>query len=117
MGLVVSSRHHLSLSHRCLRRRRRHRLHHHRRAADVSELVLTASGALRVGWSLVMVVVTAVCVAGACIVYTNHVQQRSDQRWCDLLASLDQPGQPPTTERGRQIQEQLHELRSEMRCG
>lgn len=49
--------------------------------------------------------------------YTRHVQRESDQRWCDLLSSLDQPQAPPTTERGARIQQQIHQLRSELRCG
>lgn len=76
----------------------------------------TATGAFRAWWSLVVVLAAAVCVAAGSIVYTNHTQREADRRWCELLASLDQPGQPPTTERGRQIQEQIHELRDDLGC-
>jgi hypothetical protein len=61
------------------------------------------------------------------VAYTSHVSERADRRqaelrqqqdrrWCPLLASLDQPGQPPTTERGRLIQEQIHQLREDTGC-
>lgn len=77
--------------------------------------VLTESGAFRAWWSVAMIVLTVLLVAGAGVAYTNHVQRESDQRWCELLASLDQPGQT-TTPRGREIQRQIHELRRDMGC-
>lgn len=79
--------------------------------------VLTTTGAFRAWWSLVIVLVVAVLIAGAGVFYTNHVQRQSDRRWCDLLESLDQPNSPPTTARGAEIQRQIHELRRELRCG
>lgn len=79
--------------------------------------LLTETGAFRAWWSLVVVVASALMVAGACIVYTGHAQRQADRRWCELLITLDQPAQPPTTDRGREIQRQLHELRGEMGCG
>lgn len=78
---------------------------------------LTPTGAIRAWWAIFMVVVFAVLVAGACIVYTNRTQHESDQRWCALLASLDQPEAPATTPRGQQIQQQVHELRHSLGCG
>lgn len=78
---------------------------------------ITQTGALRAWWSMLMILVVAVLVAGAGIVYTRHVQHQADQRWCDLLATLDQPSQPATTERGRVVQQQIHRLRSELGCG
>ena len=61
------------------------------------------------------------------VAYTRYVQQQSDRRqaeerhrqdvrWCPLLATLDQPGVPATTERGRVVQEQIHQLRIETGC-
>lgn len=63
-----------------------------------------------------MVLLAAVLLAGAGIAYTGYVQRQSDQRWCDLLATLDQPGRPPTTERGQEIQREIHDLRTELGC-
>lgn len=80
-------------------------------------LVLTSTGAFRAWWSIAMVLLVAVLVAGGSVLYTNHQQRRSDQRWCDLLSSLDQPQAPPTTDRGARIQQQIHELRRDLRCG
>ena len=78
---------------------------------------LTPTGALRAWWAIFMVLVTAILVAGAAVLYTNRAQRESDQRWCALLASLDQPETPATTERGRQIQIQIHQLRRDLGCG
>lgn len=91
------------------------------------ERVLTRTGAFRAWWSLVIVTVSALMVAGACVLYTGHVQRQSDlrqdherreddRRWCALLAKLDQPGQPATTERGRAIQRDIHQLRLDLGC-
>lgn len=91
------------------------------------ERVLTTTGALRARWAVLMVLVSALLVAGACVLYTGHVQRQADQRqdherreddrrWCALLAKLDQPGQPATTERGRAIQRDIHQLRRDLGC-
>lgn len=82
--------------------------------------LLTSTGALRAWWAVLMVLIAAIAVAGIGIVYTNRVQHESDQRWCALLATIDQPqpgAPPPNTERGRQIQQQIHALRRELGCG
>jgi hypothetical protein len=61
------------------------------------------------------------------VAYTRHVQQNADrrqaelrheqdQRWCPLLATLDQPEVPASTERGRAVQQQIHTLRIESGC-
>lgn len=78
--------------------------------------VLTQTGAIRARWAVLMVLATAVVIAGASIIYTNHAQRESDHRWCALLASLDQPDVPATTERGRQVQKQIHDLRRDLGC-
>jgi hypothetical protein len=74
-----------------------------------------------------MVLVSAVLITFANVAYTRYVQQNSDQRqtelrheqdrrWCPLLTSLDQPEVPATTERGRAVQQQIHQLRIETGC-
>jgi hypothetical protein len=79
--------------------------------------IITETGALRAWWAMLMVLVAAFLVAAACILYTNRAQHASDQRWCALLNSLDQPSAPPTNERGRIIQRQIHQLRDDFGCG
>jgi hypothetical protein len=75
-----------------------------------------------------VILVGAVVLGFANAAYTNYVQHQSEQRfrravemsqqrWCDLLNSLDHPEVPSTTDRGRQIQKQIHELRLGLGCG
>ncbi|MEU9839749.1 hypothetical protein AB0C69_11065 [Actinomadura sp. NPDC048032] len=80
------------------------------------ERVLTRTGAFRAWWSVAIVTVSALLVAGACVFYTNQQQRQSDRRWCELLTTLDQPTPAPTTARGREIQRQIHRLRLDLGC-
>lgn len=99
--------------------------------------IRTQTGALTARWSVLIVLITAAAIAGMGYGYTNHVQRqtegrladqqrqseqritdqqhRNDLRWCQLLASLDQPA-PASTERGRLIQAQIHQLRTDLGC-
>lgn len=79
--------------------------------------LLTPTGTLRAWWAVLMVLVAAFLVACAGVVYTNRVQREADLRWCALLMTLDQPQIPPTTDRGRRVQTQIHELRRSLGCG
>lgn len=85
--------------------------------------VLTATGAFRAWWSLVMVLVVAVLVGLGNIAYTNHVQQQATRRQAEQKASDERakeaarqqtlrivcawmepqvdPDPPPSTPRGR----------------
>jgi hypothetical protein len=82
----------------------------------------------RAWYSVMVILVGAVLLAFVNGAYTNYVQHQSEQRfrravelsqqrWCDLLNSLDHPEVPSTTERGKQIQLQIHELRLGLGCG
>ena len=78
----------------------------------------------------VMAAVVGLLFVGALLLstaYTRHVQRDADRRqtelrhegdarWCALLDSLDQPQAPATTERGRLVQRQIHQLRIELGC-
>ncbi|MGI5423049.1 hypothetical protein [Actinomadura luteofluorescens] len=89
--------------------------------------VFTPTGALRARWAVLMVLVAALLVGAANVVYTGYVQRQgsaeqeqarreAERRWCPLLATLDQPDVPATTERGRVVQRQIHQLRTETGC-
>lgn len=94
--------------------------------------MLTSSGAIRAWWSLLMVLLTAVLIAGANVAYTSHVQRQADarqerarheadRRWCALFATLDRPV-PPTIKdpvqrrRSQQAQQLFHQLRADLGC-
>ncbi|GGV34289.1 hypothetical protein GCM10010182_67750 [Actinomadura cremea] len=80
--------------------------------------MLTQTGAVRAWWSLFMVLVAALLVAGASVMYTQHAQREADRRWCELLTTLDapSPSPPPATERGQEIQRQLRQLQYDLGC-
>ncbi|TDD37907.1 hypothetical protein E1287_07570 [Actinomadura sp. KC06] len=61
------------------------------------------------------------------VAYTRYVaeqsaQQQAEERhrqdllWCSLLGRLDQTDQPATTERGRAVQRDIHQLRQDLGC-
>lgn len=78
--------------------------------------MLTPTGAIRAWWAIAMVLITAVVLVAVNVTYTAHAQRDADRRWCSLLASLDQPDVPATTQRGRQVQQQIHQLRHDLGC-
>jgi hypothetical protein len=85
---------------------------------------------MRRGYAIFLVLLVMLLFVGGVVynvTYTKQVDERSDRRqaeqrarqdrrWCSLLATLDQQGSPPTTERGRMVQQQIHELRRELGC-
>jgi hypothetical protein len=86
--------------------------------------------AIRFGYAIVVAFIAVVAIAFASVIYTNHVQQQadkrstaeraeSDRRWCSLLTELDNAykGPPaPTTEIGRKVAAEVHQLRESFRC-
>lgn len=75
-----------------------------------------ATGPPRTWWALAMVLVVAVCVGVACIVYTGQQQRREDHRWCELLTLQANPDPPPTTDRGRAQVREYRKLTDQFGC-
>jgi hypothetical protein len=69
-------------------------------------------------YSLLAIMVTAFVLAGTGFWYTNHVQRQGDQRWCDLLVTMDDAysAGTPTTEIGRKIAALMRKLRADFDC-
>lgn len=78
---------------------------------------LTTTGALRAWWALLMVLVSAFLVAGACVLYTQHVQQENNRKWCDVMTTLDRQSTPATTPQSVDFRRKIHELRLSLGCG
>lgn len=60
----------------------------------------------------VVTLLTSLVLAGGNILYTNHVQHESDQRWCALMAGLDeryQKLQPPPADATEQQRQQYRD--------
>lgn len=88
------------------------------------------SPAVRLGYAVVVAFFACLAIALAGVLYTNHVQHvadrrstaeraDSDQRWCSLLTELDNaysapPG--PTTDTGRKVAAEVHQLRVDFGC-
>lgn len=72
--------------------------------------------AVRVWYAIVVAFIACVAIAVAGVGYTNYVQNVANQRWCTLFDILAPPAVPPTTERGRQIVEQIARMRRDFDC-
>lgn len=68
---------------------------------------------------LVIIYVSMVALTAANILYTNHVAQQSERRWCGVLAVYHQAyadNPPPTTQAGKDIKTQLERLYTDFGC-
>lgn len=86
--------------------------------------------AVRFGYAIAVAFFACASIAGAGVIYTNHVQRQSerraelvriesDRRWCLLFGELDAAyqGPPqPTTELGRRVAAEIHRLLVEFGC-
>lgn len=85
---------------------------------------------VRTWYAIALAFVACLVVAGSAVAYAGVVQRQaerrteaeraeSDRRWCSLLTELDNayripPG--PTTEVGRKVAAEIHELRISFGC-
>lgn len=79
--------------------------------------LVTAAGALRARWSVLMVIVAAVFVSGASIVYTGYLQQENNRKWCDVMTTLDKQNTPATTPQAVDFRRKIHKLTIGLGCG
>jgi hypothetical protein len=72
---------------------------------------------LQIGMGLLGILVLGVSL----FFYIAHEQQESDQRWCSLMASLDDRYQALPRNRldaeGREFADKIHVLRQQLHCG
>lgn len=68
--------------------------------------------------TLVAIVVSVLVTAGAALYIADRSARRSEQRWCGLIATLDDAYSvsPPTTEIGRKLAQDIGELRQRFGC-
>lgn len=73
-------------------------------------------------WTMITALASAVAVAVSSIVYTGLSISNNNQRWCDLLAPLDEaynsgnPATAPQTPLGRKVAASIHKLSDEFGC-
>lgn len=68
-----------------------------------------------VWYSLVAVIVSLVITSSAGVWYTQRTAAESEHKWCDLLDALV-GGPPPSTDRGRSVQEAMRRLHRDFGC-
>jgi hypothetical protein len=67
---------------------------------------------------LAAVMVSMLLTSAAGLIYTNHVQRQSEQRWCGLVTTLDDAyrATPPQTPTGRDVAARIAALRTDLGC-
>jgi len=78
----------------------------------------TARERKRLGWYLLIFIVSILAVSGANIIYTNRVSHKNAQVWCALISTLDSvyTSAPPKTETGRLVAGEIHALYINLDC-
>jgi hypothetical protein len=70
-------------------------------------------------WYLLLAMVVSMgLVAGLALWAADRSARQSERRWCGLVATLDDTyrSTPPSTPSGRQVADQIHQLRAEFGC-
>ncbi|MET8265930.1 hypothetical protein ABZU92_18280 [Micromonospora arida] len=68
--------------------------------------------------TLVVALLFAFLAAAGSILYTNRAARESEQKWCGIVATLDDvySKTPPQTPVGQDMAEQLRQLRDDFGC-
>lgn len=80
---------------------------------------LTHSVSRSTWYLLAAIYVSMLAVVAVAIVYTNHVADQNNARWCGILRAYHDAyaGNPaPTTPAGKDIRDQLEQLYSDFGC-
>ena len=70
-------------------------------------------------WSFVFLVLLSFVLAGSALVLAGNEVSASQHRWCKALVTLDNADHhaPPTTQPGRNLFADFHDLRVQFGCG
>lgn len=91
-------------------------------ASDKAELktarVEQSTTRRRIIWTVLSVFLSIVVAIGALLQYVNYVNNKNDERWCQLLVTLDiaYAANRPTTPVGISVANAIHILREELKC-
>jgi hypothetical protein len=71
-----------------------------------------------VWYSLFAVVTSCLLVGLFAVVYARHESHEANRKWCKLVVTLDDAYRrtPPSTESGKRVAAEIHNLRSEFQC-
>lgn len=74
-------------------------------------------------YALVITFISLGVAVGVNIWYTQRYADESAQKWCQIVKTMDTayqtprpPGSPPLTATGRELAQQMHKLRSDLKC-
>jgi hypothetical protein len=72
----------------------------------------------RLAWAIIASYICAAIMSGAAVVVAVKVDQNSNEKWCDLLAPLDEGNQkaPPKNQSGRVFAASIHRLVIDFGC-
>ena len=67
---------------------------------------------------LVVSFVSALVMTLVAVVYANYVDNRSNQRWCGIVSTMDEVyrEEPPTLDTGKRLAEEIKKLKNDFRC-
>lgn len=73
---------------------------------------------IRLWYAVIALVVSCLVIAGISVQYSNYVDRKSNQRWCELLATMDDAykANPPRTDAGQRMAAELRRLRVDFGC-
>lgn len=74
---------------------------------------------IRLWYAVTALVLSCLVVAGVSVQYANYVDRKSNQRWCELLATLDDAyrATPPRSPAGKKVASDVVRLRKDFGCG
>lgn len=70
----------------------------------------------RLWYAILIGVISLVILMVSGASYGQWRDHQQDQRWCDLLVSLDQPISPKASQRSKDILAKIHKLRVDFKC-
>lgn len=71
----------------------------------------------RARWSMLMVLITAVLISGASLLYSGYQQRENNRKWCDVMTTLDRQNTPATTPQSVDFRRKIHKLTIGLGCG
>lgn len=75
------------------------------------------TAAPRARWSMLMVLITAVLISGASLLYSGYQQRENNRKWCDVMTTLDRQNTPATTPQSVDFRRKIHKLTIGLGCG
>lgn len=73
--------------------------------------------ASRARWSMLMVLITAILISGASLLYSGYQQRENNRKWCDVMTTLDRQNTPATTPQSVDFRRKIHKLTIGLGCG